>query len=405
MKKYKYTAINLEKKKFTGIFLAENEQELARKLADQRLYLVKAREVRATTANTFFTTSGKVKVSELATFCRQFAIMVTTGISIVSALDILRGQSYSTILKKTLDFVHEDVQSGMLLSAALEKHKKIFPRFFRSMIYIGEVSGSLDKILVTLADYLESDMRIRKKIKSAMMYPMFLIILAVGIVVLMMAFIIPTFMDALSSLEVEMPALTVLLSNMSDWFRAHWMTIALTALIIVAVFMIFIHTKKGKYLWHAFLYHAPLVKKINGSLITARFARSFGLLIEGGSDVVDALETVVVVLDNRYVEAKLRAAIADVRQGMSLAVALTAHKVFPTLILQMIAVGEQTGNLAETLTRSCGFFDSEAEESVTRITATIQPIILGFIGAIVGILFYAVYSPLLQIMNTFGAEA
>lgn len=403
MKKYKYTAINFEKKKFTGVFLAENEQQLAARLADQRLYLIKAKETKATTANTFFTMSGKVTVNELAGFCRQFSIMVTTGIPIVRALDILRGQEYSSLLKKTLDFIHEDVQSGALLSAAMGKHKKIFPRFFRSMIYIGEASGSLDKILVTLADYLESDMRIRKKIKSAMMYPTFLIVLTVGIFVLMLGFIIPTFMDALSSMDIQMPAITVFLNDMSIWFQENWKMIALIVLSIFGVFFLFIHTKKGKYLWHAFLYKAPLLKKINGSLITARFARSFGLLIDGGSDVVDALETVQVVLDNRYVEAKLQEAIADVRQGMGLAVALTNHKVFPTLILQMIAVGEQTGNLAETLTRSCSFFDTEAEDSVSRITSMIQPIILGVLGITVGILFYAIYSPLLQIMTTLGA--
>lgn len=402
MKKYKYTAINFEKKKFTGVFLAENEQQLASRLADQRLYLIKAKETKATTANAFFTLSGKVSVNELAGFCRQFSIMVTTGIPIVRALDILRGQQYSSLLKKTLDFIHEDVQSGALLSAAMEKHKRVFPRFFRSMVYIGEASGSLDKILATLADYLESDMRIRKKIKGAMMYPAFLIILTIGIFVLMMTFIIPTFMDALSAMEIEMPAITLLLNNMSLWFKAHWKMLALVVIGAIAAFILFIHTKKGKYLWHAFLYKAPILKRINGSLITARFARSFGLLIDGGSDIVDALETVQVVLDNRYVEAKLQAAIADVRQGMGLAVALANHRVFPTLILQMIAVGEQTGNLAETLTRSCSFFDTEAEESVSRITSMIQPIILGTLGVTVGILFYAIYSPLLQIMSTLG---
>ncbi len=402
MKKYKYTAINIEKKKFTGIFLAENEEQLATRLADQNLYLVEAKEIKATTVNTFFSFSGKVKINELATFCRQFSILITTGVSIVRALDILRQQSYSSILKKTLDFIHEDVQSGALLSAALEKHKKIFPRFFRSMIYIGEVSGSLDKILVTLADYLESDTRIRKKVKGAMMYPCFLIALALGILILMMTFIIPTFMEALSALEVEMPALTMFLYNMSVWFKANWKFVFLGVVAIVAAFLLLIRTKKGRYYWDKFKYKAPLFRKITGSLTTARFARSFGLLIEGGSDVVDALETVQVVLDNSYVRAKLQAATEDVRRGMGLAVALTNYKVFPMLILQMIAVGEQTDNLSETLLRSCSVFDTEAEESVTRITVTLQPIILGIIGITVGMLFYAVYSPLLQIMNTIG---
>ena len=166
MKKFKYTAVNLERKKFTGVFLAEDEQQLAMRLAEQSLYLVKATPVTQTTASTFFSATGKVSANELATFCRQFAIMFNTGIPIIEALEILKNQSYSALLKKTLDFVHEDVKSGQLLSQALKKHKKIFPQFLLSMVYVGEVSGALDKIMITLADYFETDARIKKKTKA-----------------------------------------------------------------------------------------------------------------------------------------------------------------------------------------------------------------------------------------------
>ena len=402
MKKFKYTAINLNKKKFTGVFLAEDEEELSRRLAEQNLYLVKASEVKATTANTFFTVSGRVTVHELATFCRQFSIMVTSGIPIVQALDILRTQSYSGLLKKTLNFVQEDVESGSRLSKAMEKHRKVFPRFFCSMIYVGEVGGMLDKILVTLADYLESDARIRKKAKSAMRYPTFLIIMAIAVIVLMVTFIIPAFMDALGAMEVEMPSIALGLYKIGLWIQTNWIFLLVGIFAACALFLFLIHTKKGKYVWHMLLYRAPILKKINTSLVAARFARAFGLLLEGGSDVVDALETVVAVLNNRYVEEKLEAAINDIRQGMSVSTALGNHKVFPKLILQMIAVGEQTGNLAETLLLACPFFDTEAEESVNRFIAVIQPIIMLVIGATVGVLFYTVYAPLLQIMNNLG---
>ena len=402
MKKYKYTAFNLEKKKFTGVFLAENEEELSRRLAEQGLYLVKAAEVKATTVNTFFTVSGRVTVYELAAFCRQFSIMVTSGIPIVQALDILRTQSYSGLLKKTLNFVQEDVESGSLLSKAMEKHKKVFPRFFCSMIHVGEIGGMLDKILVTLADYLESDARIRKKAKNAMRYPTFLIVFAIAVIALIVAFIIPAFMSTLDALEVEMPSITLGLYQTGLWIRKNWIFLLVGIFAAVMLFLLLIHTRKGKYIWHMFLYRAPLLRKINGSLVTARFARSFGLLIEGGSDVIDALETVVAVLNNRYVEEKLKAAINDIRQGMSVSASLGNHKVFPKLILQMIAVGEQTGNLAETLLRACPFFETEAEESVSRLLNMIQPAIIFVIGVSVGLLFYIVYSPLLQIMNNLG---
>jgi len=403
VKKYKYTAINLEKKKFTGVFLAEDEQQLARRLAEQSLYLVKATPVKKDSANVFFSLTGKLTANELATFCRQFAIMITTGVSIVDALSILKGQPYTALLKTTLEFVYEDVKSGALLSQAVEKHKKLFPHMFCSMIRVGELSGALDKIFVTLADYFETDARIKKKTKSAMLYPTMLIAMAIGVFVLMVTFIIPTFMDALSSLEIEMPPLTIALYNFSVAVQENWKTIVLSMFGAGLLFFLILKTPKGRYWFDAFKIKAPVIGKITTDLVTARFARAFGILIDGGMDVIDSMETVQIVLGNKYVEKRFRSAIEDVRQGMSLTVALDSYKLFPPLIIQMIAVGERTGALAEVLMRACPFFDNQAEAALTSITTIIQPVMLLVIGATVGMLFYAIYSPLLQVMEGLGA--
>lgn len=372
------------------------------RLAEQNLYLVKAKQITQTTASTFFSTTGKVSANELATFCRQFAIMFNTGISIVDSLDILKNQSYSSLLKKTLEFVHEDVKAGQLLSQALEKHKKIFPRFLLSMIYVGEISGALDKILITLADYFETDASIKKKTKSAMIYPIILIIMAIGIVVLMVAFIIPTFMEALGSLDVEMPPLTIALYNISVWFRTNWKILFLVIFAVVMLFMLWKRTASGRVAWDGFKFKAPIIGKVVKSLVTARFARAFGLLIDGGLDVIDAMETSKIVLGNKYVEKKFEQAINDVKQGLSITEALDGYKIFPPLIIQMISVGEKSGSLAEVLIRSCSFFDNQAEVTIASMTTIIQPIILAIIGGSVGVLFYAIYSPLLQVMENIG---
>ena len=270
------------------------------------------------------------------------------------------------------------------------------------MVYVGEIAGALDKILITLADYFETDARIKKKTKSAMIYPIILILMAIGIIVLMVAFIIPTFMKALESLEVEMPPLTIALYDISVWFRDNWKMLFLGVVAVVGLIMLWMHTEKGKYCWHAFKFKAPVIGKITQSLVTARFARAFGLLIDGGLDVIDAMETVEIVLGNKYVEKRFKAAIEDVRQGMSLTVALDSYKILPALIIQMISVGERSGSLAEVLIRSCSFFDNQAESAIASITTIIQPIILAVIGGSVGVLFYAIYSPLLQVMQNFG---
>lgn len=402
MKKYKYTAVNLYGKKFQGTFLAENEKDLRGQLAKQSLYLVKAKVTTDKSPSRFFSVSGKVSSRELCTFCRQFAILVESGTSIVDSLNILKRQSYSGYLKKVLEQVFEDVKAGKLLSEALRKHKKTFPNFFVSMMRIGEISGQIDSVLITVADYLEADAKIKAKTKSALIYPAVLICLAIGLIVLMVALIIPTFQSALSSLDVEMPALTLTLFAMGEGFREHWKMIAVIVIAVVLLFFLFIHTKKGRLLWDKFKFHVPYVNNVIKNNISARFCRAFSLLISSGMDIVDAMDEVVIVLGNTYVAQQFKRATEDVRQGMTLTMALQSYKLFPDMLVQMVAVGENTDSLDSVLAHACPFFESQVERSLASITTIIQPVILCFIGICVGILFYAVYSPMLQVMNNLG---
>lgn len=402
MKKYKYNAVNLYGKKFQGTFLAENEKDLRRQLAKQNLFLVSAKPDSDKSPNAFFSLSGKVTVNELSTFCRQFSIMITSGTSIVDSLNILKKQSYSSYLRKVLDQVYEDVKAGRLLSEALGKHKRAFPNFFRSMVRVGEISGAIDKVLVAVADYFETDSRIKAKTKSALVYPAVLIVMAIGIIVLMVAFIIPTFQSALSSLDVDMPAITLALYDMSEYFREHWMNIVLIAAAVVLICFLFLKSKRGRFLWDKCKFHMPLVGSIVKNNITARFCRAFSLLVESGMDIVDAMDEVRIIFGNTYVSDQFEKATEDVRQGMTLTMALQSYKLFPTMLVQMVSVGEKTGELESVLSRSCSFFENQVERSIAAVTSLIQPVILCIIGLSVGILFYAVYSPLLQVMNTLG---
>ncbi|MCD8372915.1 MAG: type II secretion system F family protein [Clostridia bacterium] len=400
MKKYKYKAVNLYGKKFNGIFLAENEKDLREQLAKQNLYLVSSRVASDKSPNAFFSATGKVTVDELSTFCRQFAIMLNSGTSIVDTLEILRSQAFSGFFKKTLDMVYEDVKAGLLLSEALNKHKKIFPDFFRSMVRVGEISGALDNVMVSVADYFESDSKMRAAIKSAMIYPIILIIMAIGIIVLLVVFVIPTFIDAFESIDVEMPQLTLTLYAISQWLTANWMMLVLILVVLIVLWMLFLRSTKGRYLWDKFKFHMPLVGGFIKNTISSRFCRSFSLLVSSGMDIVDAMDEVSVVLGNAYVAEQFKKATEDVRQGMTLTMALDSYKLFPTMLVQMISIGERTGELENVLGKSTSFFEAQAERSISSVTSVIQPVILLIIGGAVGLLFYAVYSPMLQIMNT-----
>ncbi len=400
MRKFKYKAVNLYGKKFEGSFLAENEKDLREQLAKQGLYLLSSRPDSEKAPNPFFSFTGKVSVGELSNFSRQFAIMLSSGTSIIDSLNILKGQSYSSFFRRVLDQVFEEVKAGKLLSEAMSKHKRAFPNFFVSMVRIGELSGQIDNVLVQVADYFESDAKIRAKTKAALIYPAFLVVMAIAILVLMVVFIIPTFQDALSSLDVEMPALTMALYDFSAYVRENWTYIVLIAAAVVGLFLLFIHSRRGRLLWDRFKFSLPYVREVIRYNISARFSRSFSLLIASGMDIADALDEVVIVMGNKYVEQQFRKAAEDVRRGMSLTMALQSYKLFPLMLIQMVSVGEKSGRIDEVLGRSCSYFENQVERSLTTLTGFIQPIILIIIGASVGILFYAVYSPLLQVMNT-----
>ena len=401
MQKYKYSAIDINKKKFTGIFLAENEDELRKKLAEQNLFLVSCRAVSDKPKSAFWSVSGKLKVSELATFCRQFAIMINSGITIIDTVQILgEQQKKGAFFKTVLENVHEDINSGMQLSAAMKKHPKIFPEFFSSMVLVGELSGSLDKVLVSIAEYYESDNRIKKKIKGALAYPVMILGLMVGVVVLMLAYVIPTFTKSLEKLEVESPKITLIIIDISQFFISNWRLLAGIILVLVALFLLFRKTSKGRLTLDALKVKLPIIGKVQVNMVTARFARCFGLLLESGMDIVDAMEVMTHVLGNKKVEKDFGLVTNDVKQGATLTASLIKHNMFVTMLIQMISVGEKTGAIDEVLRRSCGYFDEQVEHSLMSFTSLIQPVMLLIMGGTIGVMFYAIYAPMLSIMTT-----
>lgn len=400
MQKFKYTAVNLQKQKIKGVFIANDVHDLAAQLARQSLYLIEAKPYSDTPSAFFTMGTGKVPLAELTTFCRQFAIMQNTHIPILDCLDILRNQNYSGYFKRILNVIYDDVKSGVVLSAALDKHAKVFPDFFRSMIHVGEMSGKLEIVLGSLADYYEKDSDIRRKFKSAMSYPLMLMVMTVGIVILMLAVVIPTFRDALKDLNVEITGITKVVYDISDFVLNNWQFLLLGVILIGLAIFVVMRTEKGKYGWDVLKLKIPVVSSVQQNMITARFARAFGLLLSSGMDMNAAMDSVEIIIGNRYLKRKFHDAAESVRHGMSLTVAFDAYKLFPPMMIQMVTIGEKTASIEEVLVRSCTFFDSQVEDSMTAMTSKIQPIMLLIMGAIVGTLFVAVYSPMLSIMTT-----
>jgi type IV pilus assembly protein PilC len=401
MPTYKYVAVNLQKKKYKGIFIADDEKDLAVQLTKQNLYLMSASIYKGGTPSAFFTLgTGKVSMNELTTFCRQFSIMITTGIPLLGCIDSLKQQSFSSYFKSILQVISEDVKGGAMLSESIDKHKKVFPDFFRSMVHIGEASGKLDTVFVSLADYYESDAAIKRKTKSALAYPLMLAGMTVAIVIVMLAFVIPTFRNSLSDLDVEITGLTKAVYDISDFILNNWEMIVLAVILLVGMIFLFSRTKTGQRTFDILKVKTPIIGSVNVNLITARFARCFSILLSSGMDLATALDTISIILGNIYVEERFNEASEDVRQGVTITNAFQKQNLFPPMMMQMLSVGEKTASLEEVLTRSCVFFDEQVETSLNSLTSKIQPAMLCIMGVVVGTLFLAVYSPMLSIMTT-----
>lgn len=400
MPKFKYTAVNIKKEKFTGTFIAENEKDLAEQLAKQNLYLISSTPYSDKTPSAFWTTgTGKVSVIELASFCRQFATMLNAGITIMDSMQSLITQPYSAYFRKILERIYEDLRGGLMFAECVEKHKKVFPDFFRSMLHVGEESGRLETVLLSLADYYERDDKLKRQTASALAYPMLLLVLIIGIIVLMLVFIVPTFRSALAGMNVPVEGLTKVVYDISDFLLNEWRTVVIVIVVLAGVLFLVGRTKGGRRFYDYLKLHLPLFGKVNLDLITARFARGFSLLISSGMDVVEALNTIAIVINNNWMKERYLKAVDNVCQGMSIALAFKSYKLFPDMMLQMIAVGEQTAGLEEVLSKSFAYFDGKAESALTNLTNKLQPIMMIIMGVVVGALFIAVYSPMLSIMK------
>lgn len=401
MQKYKYTAVNLQNQKIRGTFIAKDEKDLAEQLAKQSLYLISSSVYTGNTPSAFFTLgTGKVKGSELTTFCRQFSIMLNTHIPLLECIDIQKNQPYSAYFRKILDVIYDDVKSGLLLSEALDKHAKVFPEFFRSMTYVGEKSGKLDLVFNALAEYYERDAAQKSKLRAALSYPIILLVMTVGIAVLMLTFVIPKFQDALSDMQVPIEGITKTVYDISDFVLEWWRFILVGVILLAILIFAVLKTEKGKYARDVLLVTLPLIRTLQINTITTRFARAFSLLLSSGMDLTEAMAAAEVTITNRFMKKRYRLATDYVCHGMSLTNAFESIKIFPVMLIKMITVGEKTNALDDVLTRSCTFFDAQLEASFNSFSSKIQPIMITIMGLVVGSMFIAIYSPMLSIMST-----
>lgn len=400
MNKYKYVAKDREGKKIKGTFVAQNEGEMKQMLLKAGFYVISYRQVSTLDLSSFFSLSGKVKTKELSQFCNQFSIMINAGISIVEAIDVSYDQATSKVLKNTLQKIKEDLHQGVALSDAMAKHPKVFPPFFSSMVYVGETAGCLDRVLVTVAEYYELENKTKKKIISSLTYPAVLVVLLLGVIILMMLFVIPRFIDSFTKMGTKMPAITMAIFDLSNFFKEYFLEVFgfTAALIIILILLRFLPSVRMFY--DKLKVVLPVFKQINMSIFTSRLCRSLGLLLSSGADALGALNALKKTITNRQLAKQFDRVIDDVKMGMAISSALASEMKLSPVLIQMMVVGERTGELDKVLMKVAPYFDDQTERSLNLITTVLQPTIMAILGAAVAVLFVAMYAPILESINS-----
>ncbi|MCZ7536362.1 MAG: type II secretion system F family protein [Acidimicrobiia bacterium] len=343
--------------------------------------------------------ANRVKLKDVAVFSRQFATMINSGLTLLRALAILAEQSESRALADIAGQVRADVERGASLSAALAKHPKVFNRLYVSMVKSGEIGGVLDSVLLRLADTIEKQVELRRKIKSAMTYPAVVGALVLLIVTAMLLFIIPMFENLYNELGGTLPPPTRVLLAISSVFRSLWYVVLGVEIGGVFAFRKWISTDEGRRTWDSMKLKAPVFGKLVQKAALARFSRTLSALVRSGVPILEALDIVADTAGNHVVATAVRDTQEGVKQGEPIAARLENHDVFPPMVVQMMAVGEETGALDEMLDRIADFYDQEVEATVNALTSLIEPLLIVVMGIAVGGMVIALYLPMFNIIK------
>ncbi len=342
----------------------------------------------------------RVKPKSIVVFTRQFSTMISAGVPMLRALTTLEEQTDSKGLKKALKKITSDVEAGTSLSDALEKHPKVFSNVYVNMVRAGETGGILDQIMMRLANQVEKDSEIRGKFKSAMIYPLVVSLVAIGAVGFLMVGVVPKLASILEGAGGQLPIQTKIILAMSKFISHQWYIILIATFMAIFAFKKFTSKPAGRYKFDKLMLKIPIFGNIIMKVNVARFARTFSSLLSAGVTVIDALDVTSKALTNTVVQKGLGDSIKSIKDGSNISDALAKSKVLPAIIIQMTAVGEETGKLGEVLDKVAEFYEEEVNQITNSLASIIEPILIVGLGGIVGFIVLSVLGPILSIQGT-----
>ena len=400
---FTYQVRDKQGKMVSGELEADNQAAVADRLRSMGYAPISIEQKKDSALQKELTIPGfgpKVKLKDLAVFSRQFATMINSGLSLLRALHILQEQTENDRLAEILGEVAEDVESGRSLSAAMADHEE-FPSLYIALVRAGEAAGMLDQVLMQVAANLEKDVALRQKIKSAMTYPVIVFIMAIFLTGVMLVFIVPTFAGLFESLGGELPAPTQLLVSASNFLASivGILTVIVLPIVLWQAFKAYRKTEAGRFQLDKLKLKLPVFGELFRKIAITRFARNLGILLRAGVPILQALEITAETVNNGVIGNAVKDVQESVQQGESMNRPLSEHDVFPPMVVQMIAVGEETGAVDTMLDKVADFYDREVEATTEQLTALMEPIMIGVLGGIVGGMVIALYMPIFQIME------
>lgn len=400
MPNYAYIAIKSNGERVTGNYDAKSEDEVLSMIRNKNYYPVEIKEKIEGKNVSSISLKNKIKTKDLAVFCRQFYSMLKSGISIVNCIDILRRQTEKKLMKEVLEDIYENLQKGFTFSESLKNHKDVFPRLLINMVEAGEVSGTLDIIMDRMANHYEKENKINNKIKSAMIYPIILSIVAIVVVIFLLVVVMPTFIGMFESSGTELPKPTRALLAISDFLKGYWHIFILIVVGAVYGIKAYFKSEKGNIILDKNKLNIPIIKNTNIKIITLRFTRTLSTLLNSGIPLLDALDIVSKVVGNNFVAKNILASKEEVRKGKGLAEPLNNIGIFPPMVVSMIKIGEESGTLDEILDKTADFYEEEVESSLQRLTTMLEPIMIVFMALIIGFIVIAMAMPMFDMVNT-----
>ena len=344
----------------------------------------------------------RVHNADVVVFARQFATMINAGLPLIQCLDILQAQQENKTFKTMLKDIKESVESGSTLADALGKYPAIFDELFVNMVAAGETAGILDTILTRLSEYMEKAQKLKKQVKSAMTYPIIVLVVAVIVIAVILVFVIPVFQEMFEDFGGALPVPTQIVVSMSEFVQSNILYVIVGIVIFVFLFKKFYSTEKGRGLVDNYILKVPIIGTLLRKVAVAKFTRTLGTMVSSGVPILDALHITAKTSGNRTVEGAIMSTRSAISEGQTMATPLGETGVFPSMVCQMVAVGESTGALDSMLAKIADYYDDEVDAAVATLTSMIEPFMMVFLGATIGGLVIAMYLPIFQMAGAIG---